>query len=407
MNKYIYKITTCLLVGLFLFNPIICFGQDIEQENQEVREINQEIQAKRDRIKRMQEQAELYNRTIEQRQREKASLANQLAILENRLAKAALDIDSAQTEIDRVSLEIEKTNIEITDKEKQILKQRGHIATVLRLTQKQDEKTDLEILLLNNTLNEFINQAKYLEDINKEISRGLDAIKQFKKDLEKNQKDLSVSKQELAKFKTLLEDKKIKLSSEQRNKVFILDQTKSSEKEYQRLLKLVKQEQQQAEAEIINLEKVVRARIAKISGKELEFNDAGFIWPVVKNMIMAYFHDPDYPFRYVFEHPAVDIRAGQGTPIRAAASGYVAIAKDAGKGYSYIMIIHGDGLATVYGHVSRIYVRADEYVVQGQTIGLSGGTPGTSGAGRMTTGPHLHFEVRLNGVPVDPLEYLP
>jgi len=71
------------------------------------------------------------------------------------------------------------------------------------------------------------------------------------------------------------------------------------------------------------------------------------------------------------------------------------------------MIIHGNGLSTVYGHVSAVYVKTDEYVVQGQAIGRTGGTPGTPGSGPWTTGPHLHFEVRSNGLPVNPESYLP
>ena len=71
------------------------------------------------------------------------------------------------------------------------------------------------------------------------------------------------------------------------------------------------------------------------------------------------------------------------------------------------MIIHANGLSTVYGHVNEIDVEEGRFVLQGQAIGRSGGMPGTCGSGRLTTGPHMHFEVRLNGIPVDPLLYLP
>ncbi|MBU0721955.1 peptidoglycan DD-metalloendopeptidase family protein [Patescibacteria group bacterium] len=407
MTKIIKFIFPILFLGLLVNTANFTYAQIKVDQNEEVEQINKDIQDKKDRIKKIQDQQAVYEGLIKQKQGEKANLNNQLAILENRLAKAALDIESAQTEIDRTSLEIDKINLEIKDKDKQILSQKEHIASVVRLMQQQDDKSTLEILLLNGTLNDFVSQVKYLEDINKEISQSLDTLKQYKKDLEGQQKNLNGKKRELSGLKVELEGKKVDLVSEQQNKVYILDQTKYSEREYQRLLKLAKREQQQAESDIVSLEKIVRAKLSKIAGKKLEFNDAGFIWPVPKNTITAYFHDPDYPFRYIFEHPAIDIRAGQGSTLRAVASGYVAIAKNAGKGYSYIMIVHGNGFATVYGHVSKIYVQTDEYVVQGQAIGLTGGMPGTNGAGSLTTGPHLHFEVRLNGVPVNPLEYLP
>jgi hypothetical protein len=76
-----------------------------------------------------------------------------------------------------------------------------------------------------------------------------------------------------------------------------------------KLLKQSKKEQEDANAEIASMEKLVRAKLAKLEGKKLELNPNGLVWPVTKNTITAYFHDPDYPFRNIFEHPAVDVRA--------------------------------------------------------------------------------------------------
>ncbi len=399
------KLLVKLLILTFVFSmPLNIIAED---ENAEVKLLNQDIQSKREELKKNQEKQEVYSKIIAQKQKEKASLSNQLAILENRLAKAELDIENTNVEIERINLEIKKVNLEIEDKDEKINGQKEHIANVLYLIQKQDDKSLIEILLLNDSFTDFVNRVKYLEDINSEIGDSLKTLSEYKKQLEEQKDDLTEKKRESASLKLELEKQQVTLAGERENKGYIIEQTKSSEREYQKLLTEAKREQEQAAAEIVSLEKAVRAKLSNISGGDLQFNDNGLIWPVAKNTIISYFHDPDYPFKYIFEHPAIDIRAGQGTTLRAAASGYVARAKDAGMGYSYIMIVHGDGLATVYGHVSKIYVSEDEYVVQGQAIGKSGGMPGTPGAGSLTTGPHLHFEVRLNGIPTDPLEYLP
>jgi murein DD-endopeptidase MepM/ murein hydrolase activator NlpD len=130
-------------------------------------------------------------------------------------------------------------------------------------------------------------------------------------------------------------------------------------------------------------------------------------WPVDPTRgITCKFHDPNYPFKYLFQHPGTDIRASVGTEVHAAAGGYVAWNK-LGRMYgNYTMIVHPGNIATVYAHLSKFMAKPDTYVDRGQVIGLSGGMPGQPGAG-LSTGPHLHFEVRQNGIPVDPENYLP
>ncbi|MEI8230422.1 MAG: M23 family metallopeptidase [Candidatus Peregrinibacteria bacterium] len=132
-----------------------------------------------------------------------------------------------------------------------------------------------------------------------------------------------------------------------------------------------------------------------------------FIWPVY-GPLSAVFNDAKYRDYFGVPHRAIDIAVGQGSPVAAAADGVVFLARDGGAtGFSYILIGHRGGYATLYGHLSRFNVSAGEDVTQGQIIGLSGGQPGTHGAGPMTTGPHVHLEVIENGVNINPKGVLP
>ncbi len=121
---------------------------------------------------------------------------------------------------------------------------------------------------------------------------------------------------------------------------------------------------------------------------------AGLIWPVNGPIT-----SPFGP-RWGGFHPGIDIGVPTGTPIHAAAAGTV-IWCGWETGYGNLVVIdHHNGLATAYAHQSRIAVSCNQDVSQGQVIGYVGCTG-------FCTGPHLHFEVRVNGTPVDPLAYLP
>jgi murein DD-endopeptidase MepM/ murein hydrolase activator NlpD len=121
---------------------------------------------------------------------------------------------------------------------------------------------------------------------------------------------------------------------------------------------------------------------------------AGFIWP---------FYGPISTYYGEYGHRGLDIDGfgNFGAPIYAAAEGLVVLASWSDYGYGYHVIIdHGDGTQTLYAHLSEIWVSQGQYVGQGEAVGALGSTG-------YSTGPHLHFEVHVGGVAVDPLAYLP
>ena len=406
------KIISTFFVILIIFGfsraiPFV-FGQN-ESIDSEIEILNQQITNQKKQIEALKNKQKEYEEQIKIKQNDKINLSNQLSLLEDRLAKAQLDIDSANLEIDKINLEIKKVEADGAKIDQDIEKRKDHLANLLRLVYKQDQVTTLEMLLLNNSLAEFLNQAKNLEDTNKEISSSVSDLRLDKERLDKNKLTLNDKNNELITLRNKLEEKKDNLAYEQANKIYILEETKASEKSYQQLLAKAHREQNQAMADIASAEVLIRKKLSEKEKQKLNSGNSTINWPVAKNVITALFHDPDYPYRRLIgEHSGVDIRAKQGSTLMAAADGYVAKVKfDGTKAYAYIMIIHGDGLATVYGHVSAVYVKTDQYVNQGEVIGRTGGMPGGIGSGSFSTGPHLHFEVRKDGLPVDPQKYLP
>ncbi len=379
-----------------------------ETDNSNILELNEKIKENKAKIRELTEEMEKYKKEIATHQAKAVSLENQTAILEGRIKKAELDLQTTQARIETVNLELEKLNLEIAEKETEINQQKEQLAELIKTIYKLDQKSYLEILMLNNSFSDFFNQLQYIDKIQENLKNSVDQVKKYKEEKEAQKSAAEFKKNELSDLKKSLEGQRAGLSEQKTDKENLLTETKSSEQKFQNLVTQLKQEQLQIDAEINRLESTVREKL--LGRKDINLPGVvSLMWPVNPlRGISAYFHDPDYPYRHIFEHPAIDIRADQGTAIKAAESGYVARAKmPTSAAYSYIMIIHGNNLSTVYGHTSKIYVKEDDYVVKGQTIGAVGGIPGTPGSGNLTTGPHLHFEVRSNGIPVNALEYLP
>ena len=417
----ILKITgLTVLLGVFLLVPTIyVLAQedvsentetesitDSESSNETLNKLNQELTDKKDAIDELKKKTETYTKNIKVKQQESLTLQSQMQLIDLQVSQTENDIETVRAEIDKVGIELDSLEITIADNNVELEYRHEMLANFIRLIDEQDQKSYLEIMVSNQSFSDFFDDLQHTQDLQNNVKDALLDLKDTKLALEEEQAEKIAKKEELDELTVKLSESITNLNSQQDYKVALLEDTKESEERFSLLLDEALREQQAAEGEINTLESRVRNKLEE-GGVDLDI-DAVLMWPVSPARgISAYFHDPSYPFRRLFEHPAIDIPAPQGTNIRASESGYIARAKNAGLGYSYIMIVHNNEISTVYGHASRIDVIEDEYVVRGQIIGAVGGTPGTPGAGRLTTGPHLHYEVRSGGIPVNPLDYLP
>ncbi len=389
--------------------PPVSGEEDLSQATrEEILRLNDAVQQKKQSVESLQQRISVLKGDIEKKRGQTVSLQNQLALLENRLAKTELDIEQTTTEIEQVNLEISALDLRIGERSVQIERRKAYLAEFVRTVARASDRSGLEVLLMNDSFSEFYDRLRATEEISKDMDRALNDVIAIKTALESEQNDKEQQRSKLDDLRKRLEISKSELSEEHVGKEQLALNLTQQTLGLQQDLSGLKSQQQSVDNDITTLENTLRRKLESSDKlKSIAGDSTVLSWPVDHSRgISAYFHDPDYPFRNIFEHPAIDIRAYQGTQVHAAAPGFVARAHDGGMGYSYVMLIHDDGISTVYGHVSRILVKEGQFVERGDIIALSGATPGTPGAGPLTTGPHLHFETRMNGIPFNPLDYL-
>lgn len=377
--------------------------------------LNSQIQGKKNEIQKIEdEQAELEEK-INAAHAHQETLVEQIENIENAITLTENEIKKTELEIEKISLEINQTVQEITLTDDQILNQKDLLREYIKVMQQYDSKSPLEMILGNESLSEVLDQIEYLETLEGQSQQTLDDIQELKAELEWQKQVLEAKNDKQKTLRDDLSSKKNVLTDEKGAKDRLLEETQLEEEKFKELLEQSKQEYSQAQSDIKSLEAEVQKQLSKkeVQDKKpddyTEFSSSTQLsWPVYpKRGISAYFQDPSYKDYFGVGHNAIDIPAPQGSTIYAPADGYVVKYRNAGYGYSYLVVHHGGGLSTVYGHIPASLVSAGEFVKRGQPIALVGGTPGTPGAGWMTTGAHLHFETRINGSPVNPMQFLP
>jgi murein DD-endopeptidase MepM/ murein hydrolase activator NlpD len=324
-------------------------------------------------------------------------LEGQVAALRNREAAVQRKLDAKESQLDRAVAKLEKEKAHL-------LVLRAHLKRALvslrerLVTIYETGSPDVLTVLLDSdgwsdliTRTEYVNRLQNQDQLLVDRVRGLrnqtravvDQLRAVRDRIEAARNAIAAQKRELVLTRTSIEARQGQLVSARGKREDVLARIEDHEQELEGKLGDI-------QAKIA--EQLIGPGVALPAGP-VQGGSSGLIWPVNGPVVSG------FGMRWGSMHEGVDIAVPAGTPIRAAASGTVALAAASGGYGNYTCVDHGGGLATCYAHQSAFAVSAGQSVSQAQVIGYVGCTG-------HCFGDHLHFEVRINGAAIDPMGYL-
>lgn len=311
-----------------------------------------------------------------------SNLNNRLGSTEKRITTVHDQLNQAQDELNQI-----KSNM---NHRRDVLDER--LVTIY----KYGYQSYLEILCNAKNFGEFVSRFEMVGNFVRDDLHNLRLLQEQQEELDRKKQQIADREAELKRQKDLYANLKAQTKQEHNLKL-------SRAQQQQRELAQIQGDRRLLEQSLDELEELSRKMEAQIrdmqSRNHLSLGTGRLIWPA-RGRITSPFGYRYHPIlRKRKYHSGLDIAVPSGTPVLAADAGVVILSSWNG-GYGYCVIIdHGQGVSTLYGHNSALLVRAGATVTKGQQISRSGSTG-------LSTGPHLHFEVRKNGVPVDPLSFL-
>jgi murein DD-endopeptidase MepM/ murein hydrolase activator NlpD len=374
----------------------VAFGQSLwERKNA----VDQRIDGLRDSIDRAKAREGVLSPEISDASAQIDALAGDIDVLSDKLATLEADLAAHRSRLERLQARLREQAATLQRLTQQHAVAQRRLEERLVQLYESNEASELEILLQAQSFSDLLEQLDYFRAIGEQDKVIADTIKRLQTEMRVAKEQTAATKAEVGEATALL----AKQTEEQRaaRDALLASQAAlaAARDSKQSLLADVRQERHANEEDLEAMQAASAAIAAKLagsgggsSGGGGASSSSGFIWPVSGPVTSG------FGWRWGRMHEGIDIGAACGTPIRAAASGTIVYAGWM-DGYGNIVIIdHGGGMGTAYAHQSAIYVGGGS-VSQGQTIGAVGSTG-------HSTGCHLHFEVRVNGIPVDPLGYL-
>lgn len=359
------------------------------------------------------------NRTLtlqEQQNQVKENLNNaniQLQYVENELTSSLIQVQKLQDRIDQYQAKLDEVNEKYQRLQNQVEEHQKKLDTIQESYNRKNEALKqrlvafyksgsinfLDVLMDSNNIIDFVSRYYLIKKMTEYDAKSMEEIEKQKQEIEKVTNELKESKANMKLTKADAEQQTVVLTN---TKIILENQISSlteSEQSLKSQIDIYKKQQEE-------LENLIQYAI-RSSTYELRYSGGIMVWPTLTtSYITSQYGSRLHPIQGIIKnHAGIDIGGSTGNPVYAAADGVIIYSQYNTGGYgNLVMIDHGTNsegvkIVTLYGHGNKLLRNVGESVKQGELI-MEMGSTGNS------TGPHVHFEVRENGVAVDPKKYL-
>lgn len=402
MVKACAKKFIAVLVIVLALMPMVVYASNTSTKGSNTKG---EIDKAENQEKDLKKQLEAVQATIDALKNDIDDANEYLAKLDIELDRITSNILDLNQKIDKKNEEIAITTEELHQAELQQEEQYHSMKLRIKYMYENSRVSYLELFMASSSLSDVLHQAEYFSQITKYDRNKLDEyidiknrIAAYKVQLEEEERDL--------------EDLKVKAEGEQKAVELLVAAKNQEMKEMEQDKKAYEAKQKEIEDDIKKLDNLIANLTKQYNAEQLAkanavatqgnlYSGKLLLWPCPSSNIITSHFSPnrlDPVLGYVRAHKGTDIGAPTGTPVIAAASGLVTAAGYSDSMGNYVVISHGDGITTRYYHNSSLVVSAGQAVTAGQVISYVGATG-------WVTGPHLHFEVRINDEAVDAMQF--
>lgn len=346
------------------------------------------LPAKQEELARIQRRLDAERERLDKTRHRERGVSTEVQRLDRRLDSTTARLNRLSTDLQRTRLRAEAAASELARAEMALARRRTVLAGRLRDVNRYGRAGYLDVVLGASSFPEFITRARLVTAVVRSDARLIQSYTNDRDRVAELRDDLQVQQRRLQTLVEENQERREQLSEQINAKRAALDAIVRERAAAEQAVKELEEDSAELEALI--------QRLQGGAGPRARWSMAALSWPL-RGPITSRFGFRRHPiFRLRQFHTGVDISAAMGSPVRAAFGGMVLYAGWFG-GYGKLIVIdHGDGYSTLYGHLSAIGVAVGDQIARGQVVGRVGSTG-------YSTGPHLHFEIRQRGKPINPL----